>query len=157
VLIVKTQGLDPWGPSLAWIWGVLYGAAMVLGYSLGSLSAVQRWLLPASEQKEAVEQRALLEFYAAHLDRTERGTGILLFVSLLEHRAVVLADKGIAQHCQPKVFDDVVEDLIQGAKSGDLAAGFVQAIARSADLLAPHFPPLATDKNELKDYLRIKE
>ncbi len=150
----KLEGLVAWD---GWTAGLIYLLATSVGYGLAFIPAVQRWLLPARDQQNAVEQRALLEFYAAHLDRTERGTGILLFVSLLERRAVVLADKGIAQHCQPVIFDQVAADLINGAKSGDLSAGFVVAVERCAGILAPHFPPLAADKNELKDYLRIKE
>jgi putative membrane protein len=118
---------------------------------------IQRFFLPRSEQTLAVERRALLEFYAADLKQTKGGTGILLFVSLLEHRAVVLADKGIAQHCKPAIFDAVVQDLIRGAKNRDLGLGYEQAIRRCSDLLQPYFPRLDSDRNELADGLLIKE
>ncbi len=153
---LKLEGLLPWELHL-WTLIPFSLGFLTLGYALGLSSLVQRFLLPAQEQKDSVEQRALLEFYGSQLDKTDGRTGILLFVSLMEHRAVVLADKGIAQHCQPQVFDEVVADLISGAKSGDLSAGYVKAIARCSDILAPHFPPSSADKNELKDYLRIKE
>lgn len=139
------------------LWLGIYVLAALSGFALGTVSAVQRFLVPRWEQRQAVEQRALLEFYLARLQDTEARTGILLFVSLAERQAVVLADKGISQHTAPGFFDAVVQDLISGAKSGRMAEGFQGAIERCAGLLAQHFPPRAEDRNELCDALRIKD
>jgi putative membrane protein len=144
------------GPSL-WVWALLFLLAVLLGQWIGRWGGFQRLILPRGERKEAVHQRALLEFHEAGLNKTEGETGILLFVSLLEHEAVVLFDKGIARHCTPEVFQNVVAALIEGAKTGDLAGGYQRAIALCTDVLSKHFPPRAVNPNELKDYLRIEE
>lgn len=140
-----------------WLWLAVLIALSGCGYLLGLTPRVQRFVLPRVERKACVDQRALLEFYLAQLSKTEGGTGILLFVSLLEHQAVVLADEGIAKYCQPAVFEGVVAALIAGAKAKDLASGYEKAIELCADILTPHFPIKRGDVNELKDYLRIKE
>lgn len=129
----------------------------LVGWALGRLHRVQRWVIPRFEQEAAVNKRALLEFYQAELRKTKGGTGILLFVSLLEHRAIVLADEGIAQHCKPEDFQDVVRELIAGAKDKDLASGFARAIEKCKRILAPHFPRQSDDTNELRDHLIICE
>ncbi len=140
-----------------WLWIAVLLCVSMLGFLLGHLPWVQRLLLPHGELKSSAEQRALLEFYQARLNKTDGGTGILLFVSLLEHQAFVLADEGIAKHCQPAVFEGVVKALIEGAKAKDLASGYEKAIALCTEILTPYFPLKTGDVNELKDYLRIKE
>jgi putative membrane protein len=112
-------------------------------------------LIPRKDQKLETERRAMLAFYEAGLSATEGRTGILLFVSFFERQAVVLADQGIARFCKPEDFQELVHDLVQGAKDHKLVEGFEKAIARCQGILAPHFPPLTSNPNELKDYLRI--
>lgn len=140
-----------------WLWLLVLLLVAAFGYFLGFLPAVQRFVLPHAERKACVAQRALLEFYLAHLNKTQGGTGILLFVSLMEHQAVVLADEGIAKHCEAQVFEGVVAALVEGAKAKDLALGYEKAIKLCTDILTPYFPIQAGDVNELRDYLRIKE
>ena len=138
-----------------WFWSALFAAAVCGGFAFGTSRLGQMVLTPRYEKRRQVQQRALLEFYEAKLNHTTGSTGILLFISWRERQAFVLADEGIAKHCQPTVFKDVAQALVQGAKEGQLAKGFAQAIALSADILAKHIPIQAGDVNELKDHLRI--
>lgn len=78
-------------------------------------------------------------------------------VSLMEHRAVVLADHGISEKLDATIWQEVVDLMIDGVKGGDLAGGMCAAIERCGALLAPHFPIAADDANELRDHLVVKE
>lgn len=138
-----------------WFWSALFSAAVTGGFAFGSRPFGQMLLTPRWEKRRQVQQRALLEFYEAKLNHTTGATGILLFVSWRERQAFVLADEGISKHCQPMAFEKVVQALVQGAKEGQLAQGYAQAIALSADILAKHIPIQVGDVNELKDHLRI--
>lgn len=138
-----------------WQWYIFFAIAILAGLMFGQSRAGQMLLTPRWEKKRQVEQRAMLAFYQAGLNQTSGRTGILLFVSWREHQAVVLADEGVSKHCEPKVFEEVVGELIRGAKEQRLADGFVKAIKQSADILAKHIPLLPGDKNELHDTLRI--
>jgi putative membrane protein len=137
------------------LWSIGFVIAGMSGYMLARLPAVERLLIPRKDQKLETERRAMLAFYEAGLSATEGRTGILLFVSFFERQAVVLADQGIARFCKPEDFQELVHDLVQGAKDHKLVEGFEKAIARCQGILAPHFPPLTSNPNELKDYLRI--
>jgi len=75
----------------------------------------------------------------------------------MEHRAVVLADHGIAEKLEETVWREVVELMLQGVKKGDLAGGMSRAVLRCGELLTPHFPIAPGDENELHDHLVIKE
>jgi putative membrane protein len=104
-----------------------------------------------------VDLRAQIEFYELEMSQTQDRTGILLFVSLMEHRAVVLADRSIAEKLDAKIWQELVDLMIQGVKRGDLAAGMTQAIQRCGELLSPYFPVADDDINELRDHLVVKE
>jgi putative membrane protein len=146
--------------TLGWVghdllWSIAFVVAGLSGYFLARIPAVERLLIPLKDQKLETERRAMLAFYEAGLSATSGRTGILLFVSFFEHQAVVLADDGIARHCKPEDFQELVHDLVQGAKEHKLVEGFEKAVAKCQEILTPHFPPAAHNPNELKDHLRI--
>lgn len=141
------------GHDLAWTAGFLGAAA--IGYYLARFPSVERLLIPKKDQQQETERRAMLAFYQLGLSQTRGRTGILLFVSFFEKQAVVLADEGIARHCKPEVFQDLVAELVRGAKERQLVDGFEKAIDRCQAILVPHFPATTDNPNELKDYLRI--
>ncbi len=101
--------------------------------------------------------RAEVEFYEHGIGQTQGNTGILLFVSLMEHRAVVLADHSIAEKLDAEIWNEVVELMIDGVKGRDLAGGMRAAILRCGELLSPHFPIDEADANELRDHLIVKD
>jgi putative membrane protein len=82
---------------------------------------------------------------------------VLLFVSLFEHRAVVLADRGIDAHVGPRAWDAVDRAIIAGLRRGSLREGLVDGIRSAGELLARHVPaPAERDPNELPDRLVVR-
>ena len=144
------------GPYLVWL-GACWLLAGGLALSVSRLDVIQRLLTPRIDQMRQVDLRAQIEFYELEMSQTQDRTGILLLVSLMEHRAVVLADHSIAEKLDAKVWQELVDLMIQGVKRGDLAAGMTQAIQRCGELLSPHFPIAEGDINELRDHLVVKE
>ncbi len=142
-----------------------YGLAMIsilLGtYWIAGLLAlnplIQRVLIPKADKNCQVDQRALAEFNLAKIQNTAKGTGILIFLSLMEKRAVVLADKGIAEKLPPETWHEIVALLLTGIRKGKPAQGLITAIDRCGNLLSQHFPLGPNDTNELSNQLIIKE
>ena len=83
---------DPWGSEYVNLWPMV-GA--LLGFLIGKIPLVKRLATPTSRQLEAVHQLALASFSEHGLHYTREHTGILILVSLMEHRVEVLADRGI--------------------------------------------------------------
>lgn len=133
---------------LAW---PLVGAG--LGFIICYIPAIKRRLIPKSRIDEAVHARSLAAFTAHGLHYTKAHTGILILASLLEHKVEVLADRGINEKVQPGTWDEIVEILTIGLKSGDGCAAFCKAIERCGEILAAHFPRPADDRDELPDKL----
>lgn len=130
--------------------------AWVLTLALGHLDLVKRLLTPRQDQTLGVERRAILEFHLAHIESTEERTGILVFVSVLERRAVILADRAIVERLPESTWNDVVALLTAKIKIGEFAAGMCAAIDALGDLLEKEFPSRPGHANQLDDGLIVK-
>lgn len=125
-------------------------AALVLVYAFPSLRirlAPRRW------QYMRAHDNALKQFLARNVHLTTDRTGVLIFVSLAERYAEIVADAGIDAKVPQDMWDSIVAGLIDDAKGGRLADGFVTAITAVGALLAEHFPVQPDDVNELDDHL----
>ena len=92
------------------------------------------------------------QFLAKNLHLTRERTGVLIFVSLGERMAELIADEGIHSQVEPKVWEQAMAALMEGLKRGQPEAGFAAAIGLCADVLAERFPPKPGDNpNELPD------
>jgi putative membrane protein len=112
-------------------------------------------LVPRRLKYREAHSNAVKQFLARNVHVTAARTGILLFVSLAERYAEVVADAGIDQHVAQKDWDQVVQVLVEHARDGRLADGFVTAIAMAGASLAKHFPASSADINELDDHLIV--
>ena len=139
---------------------LLGGQALALGTGLllGRLPAVKRHLVSEAVQDARVGERARRAFAEHGLQRTRRRTGILLFVTLLEHRVVVLADEGIHRALGPgERWEDVVALILDGIRSGRAADGLLAAIARCAAMLAKHLPPAPVAEDEIRNLVVLED
>ena len=99
-----------------------------------------------------VHRRAMATFVEKEVFSTRERTGILLFVSLFEHRIEVIGDKMINEKVEQDEWDDVVRSIRDGVKSGNLAAGLVRGIGMCSKLLEKSGVEIRPDDtNELPD------
>jgi putative membrane protein len=110
-------------------------------------------LVPRSVQRAHAHRRATEQFLVQNLHTTVGRTGVLLFVSVAEHYATILADKSINALVPHGTWQDIVDSLTREIALGHAADGFVQAIERIGHHLAQHFPPGVADPNELPNHL----
>ncbi|ALA61009.1 TPM domain-containing protein [Nitrospira moscoviensis] len=146
----------PWGwhaGNAGWLLlGVI--AAYGLGEWLGRFPVVIRLVTSRERMAYKVQLRAQQAFYQHGLQHTKGRTGILILVSLLEHRVQVLADKGINDCVPAGTWDEVVHGIIEGIKQGRPTDAICDAIARCGELLASRCPAESDDNpNELPDRL----
>ena len=79
-----------------------------------------------------------------------------MFISLLEHQAVVLADKGIASRLEANIWNEVVATMLEGPRTGHWADCIEKALRQCGSVLAEHFPIRPGDHNELPNLVIIK-
>jgi putative membrane protein len=145
------------GVPLAWLLAVQLGGLLV-GLALGRLPSVRHHLVSESVQEARVAERARRAFAEQGLTRTAARTGILIFVALLEHRVVVLADEGIHRALDPgESWDDVVQLVLAGIREGRADEGLVAAVRRCGEILASHVPPARVNPDELRNTLILED
>lgn len=110
-------------------------------------------LVPLRQRYRHAHDNALKQFLGRNIHITAQRTGVLLFVSLAERYAEVVADAGINAKVPQEDWDAVVGTLVTHARAGQVAEGFVEAIGTVGARLAEHFPVTAEDVNELDDHV----
>jgi len=118
-----------------------------------SLPGLRRALTPRALKRERVHKAALEQFLAKGLHVTAGRTGVLIFASVGDHVAEVIADEGIYAKVDAGVWREAIERLTGGLRAGKPADGFVAAIELCGAVLAEHFPPGSRNPNEIPDTL----
>ena len=103
----------------------------------------------------AVRSAAVRSFFERGLHRTRHETGILIYISLLEHKVWILGDRGINQKIPPHFWEEHVQALAAGMKEGRAADALCKVIEDCGNELAVHFPYRRDDVNELSDHLIV--
>lgn len=131
---------------------LLQGLLFIVTSLVVAIEPVRRALTPRSLKRDRVRRRAEEQFRAKNLSATRERTGVLIYVSLGERMAELIADETIAETVAPAVWDRAMAALVEGLKRREPAAGFAAAIGLCADVLAERFPARPGDNpNELPD------
>jgi putative membrane protein len=135
---------------------LLQGLLFAVTALIVEIPAVRRAMTPGRLKRHRVQRRAAEQFLAKNLHLTRERTGVLIFVSLGERMAELIADEGIAGHVDAHVWDKAMAALTDGLKRGQPGSGFAAAVGLCGDVLEEKFPALADDNpNELPDAVVI--
>lgn len=110
-------------------------------------------LTPPATKHRRVRRRAITIFKAAAERRTSGRTGILIYLSIAERRAEIVADEAILKITDEHTWGEAMTALITEVRQDRPADGIVAAIERVGAVLAEHFPRSADDLNEIPDAL----
>jgi putative membrane protein len=110
-------------------------------------------LTPGSTKPRRVRRRAIMLFKTGGEKRTIGRTGILIYLSMGEHRAEIIGDEAITAVTTAETWGEAMAALITDVKEGRIADGMIAAIDRIGAVLATHFPKTGEDTNELPDKL----
>lgn len=111
--------------------------------------------LSLKRKEEMVKLRALTAFYEKGLYKTRHHTGVLFFLSLLERKVWVLADKGLHARMDQETLDEFARIVSKGIREGRACEALKEAIEGIGRLLAQHFPVSPGDTDELTDHVMI--
>lgn len=128
---------------------VVFG--LLAGLACSRLPGLRRWLSPPKLRRAQVREAARATFYEKGVRRTSEAVGILVYVSLLERRAEVVADHGVLAAVDGRAWDEAVERIGARVRAGEDGVAVAQAIEALGDLLEPCLPRAEDDVNELAD------
>jgi len=120
-------------------------------YFLFQIPALDRLIVGRKRMAEAVRRRALRHFAEAETFNTVDRTGILLFISRLERRVELIADKGINSLVAPETWNEIVSNLVSGMKRKQTETALAAAIETIGKVISTHVPRRPDDKNELSN------
>lgn len=152
------------GTFLGWNFELTRGFVMTYLFAKMAAAFLFVWLLfkwmklrialtPASTKTRRVRRRAVELFRAGTEKRTKGRTGILLYLSLLERRAEIVADEAIHSKVEPEVWGEAMAVLIEQVKAGRTGEGMALAVEKIGEVLARCLPPTLDNPNELPDRL----
>jgi putative membrane protein len=142
-----------WWP-IQWIY-ILQLVVFVVLAAAFSWQPIRLALVPSSIKRQTAHRRAVEQFLVQNLHTTADRTGVLIFVSIAERYAEVLADAGIHSKVSETQWQSIVNDLTQLIGEGRPADGFVRAIETIGHQLARHFPPNSRDPNKFPNHLIV--
>lgn len=161
VMLLLMQWYDGWG--LGWLytsWTVVMITVVsgLVGAGLATIPDVKRLMVDEEERARLVHLRAMQAFVEEEVFDTRDRTGILLFVSLLEHRIEVMGDTGINARVEPNDWADVVARIRRGVHNDNLVEGLIEAIDMCGRLLERKGVNIRPDDDdELSNRLRTPE
>ncbi len=117
-------------------------------------SAIRRLLTTKKQRAEAARTGAAAMFYEAGIANTDAEMGLLVYVSLLERRLELIADRGVLKALPPLEWNERLFELHQAGRRPQLQT-LLQALRDLGALLAAHLPPTGENPNELPDMPRF--
>lgn len=163
--VVPQPFLDLWDRLVAgwthhWTTGELASMVIALGLvgffamlALQQIPAIRFALVPGPLKTARAHAAAIRLFKAGTEQRTRDHTGVLIYLSMADHRAEILADSAIAAKVAPEVWGEAMGDMLAEIRKGCVAEGLAAGIRDVGFVLAQHFPKPAGDKNQLPDDL----
>jgi putative membrane protein len=151
-------GADGWGaaPSPGRLLFTLLVAVIVaflaVRYAL-EYRPLRMVLTPRATRARRVRRRALELFRVGAERRTRARVGVLLYLSLDERMAEIVADEAIHAKVPNERWGDAMAALIARVREGQPGEGMAAAVAQVGAIIAEHFPKTASDENELPDRL----
>jgi putative membrane protein len=150
----------PW-PFVFWTWWPIQHIYLVQLAVFALLTAILmarplRLALVSRKTKHArAHRRAVEQFLAQNLHSTIGHTGVLIFVSVAERFAEILADTAIHAKVPESIWQTIVTDLTDHIGKGQAGDGFVRAIAAVGEHLARHFPPDTRNPHTISNHLIV--
>ena len=121
------------------------------------IEVLKKPFIGIKRKEEAVRLRAEQVFFEKGLYKTKRNTGVLFFLSLLERKIWVLADKGIYEKMDQETLNRFANEVSRGIREGRACEVLSQAIQGIGVLLSRHFPITSDDTDELPDDVITEE
>lgn len=137
-----------------------FAAAVVVGFVAGAIVGAKCWTLrrlftPKIQMQEEVYSRAKQTFFDQRVHRTAGNSGLLIYVSLFERRAAIIADQSVLEKLGQPAIDELCRQLTAGLSRQSPVDAICLAARAAGDELAAVLPRAADDVNELDDALIV--
>jgi putative membrane protein len=155
ILLTELLGGLLWlGTENMWLFMGFFAVLFLMFHTVISRTAwLKRLFISRREIEEEVQEAAMVNFFRNGLYKTRDATGVLIFISIFEHKVWVLADHGINAIVAPDQWETVVSRITNGIRNKQAAPAICESVATVGNLLAEQFPIKPDDTNELSSLI----
>lgn len=155
ILLTHILGNQFWlGPQNMYLFLLLFlGLSVTFGGIASKSSRLKKYFLSGQQVEKQVQQAALAAFYREQLYKTENENGILLYISVMEQKVWILADRSINECIDQSTWDTLIDELTTGIKAGEHCDAICDTIERMGEILFDYFPYKKDDKDELHNLI----
>ncbi|PYQ50639.1 MAG: hypothetical protein DMF59_10340 [Acidobacteria bacterium] len=143
---------SPWDFKDLWVPPVVLGAYIMGILVARILSLIRRAMTTRRDRDRRVRVTAAATFVERGVTNTTRETGLLIFLSLLERRMELIADRGVLDAVPVLEWNQLLEKTRQ--RDAD-ANALLDVIRELEPLLTKYVPARAGDRDELADEIRF--
>jgi putative membrane protein len=145
---------SPWTFAHYWV-AVDVALLFALGFYISARSeTIRRLMTTKKERADAVRMGAAAMFYEAGIANTASEMGVLIYLSLLERRLELIADRGVLKAAPPLEWNERVFELHKAGHRPHLPS-MLEALRDLGALLKRCLPPTGENPNELSDMPRF--
>jgi uncharacterized membrane protein len=106
--------------------------------------------VPALFADQSARERAIDVFSQLRIWDTTQNNGVLIYLLLADRDIEIVADRGL-NAVNSQEWEAICQAMEGKLRKGDYEQAVVQGVQAVSRLLARHFPPRASDRNELAD------
>lgn len=127
------------------------GGALLSAHS----KALRRLLTSVKYREKAARAGAAAMFYEAGIANTSAEMGVLVYLSLLERKLELIADRGILKAVPPLEWNQILFELKEAGENPHVET-LLKSLRKLGELLSKHVPATGENPNELPDMPRIE-
>ncbi len=147
-----------WDTLPAWVHVLCLAIATVAGFIIGAIIAgyvgwLRRLLTPRKQMRQEVTAGAHARFFDSRIHHTRGATGLVIYLSLFEKMASIVADQGVTEAVGQETLDQFVGELTSRLQQEPIDDALIQTIADLGERLSGPLPRAQDDRNELPDGL----
>lgn len=151
-----------WGAMPPWAHLLVLVASVVVGFIVGTavgahVDGLRHLFTPSQQMRDEVVSRSRQVFFDSRVHHTAGRTGVLIYVSLFERMAAVLADDAVTEKLGQGVLDELRDQLTASLATRQLADAICDTLVSAGQRLAAVLPRAEGDINELPDALVVLE
>jgi uncharacterized membrane protein len=105
--------------------------------------------------KDEPLRRAIKVFERLGMHRTAARNGVLIYISVTDHKLAVIGDAGIHERVGAAYWQELADAVRERMRQQRPRDGLVHAIVEVGGALGRHFPRQPDDRNELSDEVSL--
>lgn len=154
-IIFTAMMIVPFDINVYIIYFITIVAFVLLFLFIMNIPSLLRLLIPKKRIDKEIEIMSRAIFQKGGIRYTQERIGVLFYVSFLEKKVKILADRGAKLAVPQDDWKNIQNNFDQAIISNNVADKILEALRNTKDVFSEYIPPVENDINELPDDIKI--